>query len=209
MTCTGDYAQSSGGTLHIELGGPSPVSQHDVLIVSGAASVAGTFDLAIFGAYDPPIGAQFDVVTASSVTGTFTTIHPSGLAAGKAFEVTYPPGKVRVTVVPRAVPMAGWQFLAALTLMLAAVGAWAASRRAAQRLAAYARMRHPGPTMLGRGPRIDTCRSTWTGRGSSRRERARSGSRRSSSLPPRFLSPPEPHLPALARHDVATRPGRR
>ncbi len=70
LTVDGDYTQDSSGTLLIELGGTAPGSEHDVLEVTGAASLDGELNVVLDG-YTPAAGDSFAVMTYASRTGEF------------------------------------------------------------------------------------------------------------------------------------------
>ncbi len=82
VNINGNYTQT--GTLQIELGGITPGTGYDQVVVSGTANLGGTLDVRQFGAFVSPPGATFQVVKAGTVNGTFTnTIVPlifSGLS---------------------------------------------------------------------------------------------------------------------------------
>ncbi|MCH2130691.1 MAG: hypothetical protein MK179_16225, partial [Pirellulaceae bacterium] len=85
LTVNGNYTQGSGGTLEIEVTGTSPgESGHDQLSVTGAASLDGTLDIVPQAPYaDPSVrGASENMVilTAGTVTGTFSTVNYDGNA---------------------------------------------------------------------------------------------------------------------------------
>ena len=48
LTVNGNYTQNASGTLRIEVAGLAP-GQHDVLVVNGQASLAGTVQLVRVG----------------------------------------------------------------------------------------------------------------------------------------------------------------
>jgi outer membrane autotransporter protein len=81
LTVNGNYTQSSGGTLQVELAG---ASLFDHLVVSGNASLAGTLQAVSFGGYQPKYGQRFSFLQAGSISGAFdsiTTSDPSRLRA--------------------------------------------------------------------------------------------------------------------------------
>lgn len=82
VNINGNYTQT--GTLQIELGGITPGTGYDQVVVSGTANLGGTLDVRQFGAFVSPPSATFQVVRAGTVNGTFTnTIVPlifSGLS---------------------------------------------------------------------------------------------------------------------------------
>jgi uncharacterized protein YbbK (DUF523 family) len=72
LTITGNYTQTSAGTLSIELGGTAS-GQFDVLAISGTATLGGTLNVISFGGFTPPAGSSYQVATYASHTGDFTT----------------------------------------------------------------------------------------------------------------------------------------
>src|SRR5690606_29283982 len=56
LTWTGDYAPAATSSLVVELGGLAPGTEHDVLAVSGAATLAGALDLRLLDGYVPEVG---------------------------------------------------------------------------------------------------------------------------------------------------------
>ncbi len=93
LTISGAYTQSAGGMLEIELAGPPPGGPADLLAVSGAAALAGTLQIALIDGFEPQPGQQFTILTASSVTGQFTTVVGPGM-----YTVAYNPTNVVLTV---------------------------------------------------------------------------------------------------------------
>ncbi len=94
----GSYVQTAQGTLDIELACPAG----DVLSVSGAVMLGGTLNLSLVVGSEPIAGQQFQVVTASSVSGAFDTVNaPSGVT------VSVEPGAVVVTVTVGGPPANG------------------------------------------------------------------------------------------------------
>jgi hypothetical protein len=75
ITINGNYTQTSTGRLDVEIGGTSPGSGYDQLIVKGNASLAGTINLIRWNNYLPPIGSSFKLITYYSVAGGFTTFN--------------------------------------------------------------------------------------------------------------------------------------
>ena len=67
----GNYQQKSGGSLDIALGGTGP-GQFGQLDVSGSASLAGALNLSPANGFTPSIGNQFQILSYSSRSGTFS-----------------------------------------------------------------------------------------------------------------------------------------
>ncbi|MGD9691888.1 MAG: hypothetical protein AB7G17_03520 [Phycisphaerales bacterium] len=103
LSVQGPYTQTSGATLRIDLAGTTPGTQHDVLAVSGAASIAGTLVLNLVSGFSPPGGTTFTVLTAPNVTGTFSTVQASPPLSA-SWEVIYEPGAVKVRAAGAACP---------------------------------------------------------------------------------------------------------
>ncbi len=95
LSVQGAYTQTSSGTLRIDIGGTAPGTQHDVLAVTGAASVGGTLVVNLVNAFTPTGGATFTILTASSVTGTFSSVQALPPLSA-SWEVLYEPGMVKV-----------------------------------------------------------------------------------------------------------------
>jgi hypothetical protein len=72
LKITGTYAQLSTGTMNVSIGGTTVGTKFSQLQVSGAASLGGTLTAALVNGFTPTVGQTFTVVTASSVTGTFS-----------------------------------------------------------------------------------------------------------------------------------------
>ena len=82
--------QASG----VELGGTTPGTQHDQLVVNGTATLGGTLKVSFTGGFTPSLGDTFTILTATSVTGTFAAVEePNGLS----FAVAYNPTSVVLT----------------------------------------------------------------------------------------------------------------
>jgi outer membrane autotransporter protein len=74
FTVNGDYTQSATGTLRIEVAGLAP-SEHDLLAVTGHASLAGTLQLIGLGGFTLHVGDQLTFLTANGgVSGSFGTV---------------------------------------------------------------------------------------------------------------------------------------
>ncbi len=75
ITIVGNYTQTSTGTLRIDIKGTgSPGTNYDQLVVNGTATLSGTLDIETASGFTPPLGAQFVVVQATTLTGTFATL---------------------------------------------------------------------------------------------------------------------------------------
>ena len=73
------FTQSAGGSLHVEVGGPS-LGEFDRLVIGATATLAGTVNVTRRNGYAPAVGTTFEFLTAGSVSGTFTAV-TGGFAA--------------------------------------------------------------------------------------------------------------------------------
>ncbi|MEO1496835.1 MAG: hypothetical protein AAFV43_06755 [Planctomycetota bacterium] len=109
-TILGDYTQLAAATLQIELGGLTPGSEHDQLIVDGAMlNLAGTLELMHLDEHELSVGDLFEVVTfTGTLDGVFDTVTTSS-DAGIEFDVvvTYGAGVVTVEVLSITATLAG------------------------------------------------------------------------------------------------------
>lgn len=82
----GNYTQSANGTLAIEIGGLTAGTQYDQVIVTGAATLAGTLALTLINNFSPNPGDVFTVMTYASHTGNFSAITGTNMGGGKSFQ---------------------------------------------------------------------------------------------------------------------------
>ena len=100
LTISGNYAQSAGGSLFLEIGGLTAGTEFDRLLIGGSATLAGTLNLSLVNGFVPNLGATFPVLTFASRTGTFTTVTGTSIAAGKQVTAGYNAADVTLTVTP-------------------------------------------------------------------------------------------------------------
>ena len=92
LSVDGNFTQSAGGTLEIELASNGGVAgtDHDRLAVTLAASLDGTLDMQLDGGYSPTIGDSFaGIVTAGTVSGSFATTNNVVIDGRRGVAVTY------------------------------------------------------------------------------------------------------------------------
>lgn len=99
LTVQGDYTQSEIGSLSIAIGGTAPGTQYDRLAVTGNATLDGTLNVALINGFNPAVGNTFDILTANSIAGTFTTVNLPSFPNFKEFRVDYLPAAIRLTFV--------------------------------------------------------------------------------------------------------------
>lgn len=81
MAVRGGFTQAATATLEVSVAGTAP-GQYGVLTVSGAATLAGTLDVALVNGYSPTAGDGIPVITSSSEAGQFATVNVSNLPPG-------------------------------------------------------------------------------------------------------------------------------
>jgi fibronectin-binding autotransporter adhesin len=106
LAITGNYTQLSSATMNSFVGGTTVGTQYSQLQVSGTASLAGTLTVTLASGFTPTVGSTFTVLTATSVTGTFSdsTIAING---SEHFNVSYTPTGVVLTVASGAAQSGG------------------------------------------------------------------------------------------------------
>jgi hypothetical protein len=72
LTITGNYTQLSTGTMNVSIGGTTVSTQYSQLKVTGTASLGGTLNVALINSFTPTVGQTFTILTAKSITGTFS-----------------------------------------------------------------------------------------------------------------------------------------
>lgn len=98
LTITGTYTQGGSGLLVTQLVTPT---NHDQLLITGAASPGGTLQITTPGGARPILGDSFDIINAGSVTGQFgTVVNPfAGPGTLVKLVVVYAPAAVFVNAV--------------------------------------------------------------------------------------------------------------
>ncbi len=91
ITINGNYTQTSTGRLDMEIGGTSPGTGYDQLIVKGSATLGGTINLIRYNNYLPPVGSSFKLITYYSVAGSFTTIYGLYPSSDRYYKITKAP----------------------------------------------------------------------------------------------------------------------
>ncbi len=100
LNIQGTYTQDASGSLSIEIGGLTAGGNYDQLAVTNIANLDGTLDISLIDEFTPSEGQVFTVLTASSVSQTFSNIHqPPDMPNDLFFRVTYLASSVTLTVV--------------------------------------------------------------------------------------------------------------
>ena len=97
LTITGLYTQTSAGTLAMEIGGTTPGTQYDQLVLSQTPVLDGAMNVTLFGGFTPSEGQTFDLVTwPSAPASTFATESFPTWAPSSTFESSYTPGSYQL-----------------------------------------------------------------------------------------------------------------
>ncbi len=97
MKITGTYTQTANGKLSTAIGGTTVATQYSQLKVTGAATLAGPLAAPLLGTFVPTVGETFTVLTATSVTGTFSN-STIAINSSEHFAVSYTANSVVLTV---------------------------------------------------------------------------------------------------------------
>ncbi len=74
LTIDGDYEQDAGATYSVEIGGPDPASGYDQINATGTATLGGNLNVRLTDGFTPQVGQTFRIISASSVSGAFSSI---------------------------------------------------------------------------------------------------------------------------------------
>jgi hypothetical protein len=97
LLITGTYTQLSTGTMNSFIGGTTVGTQYSQLQVDGTATLAGTLTVALASGFTPTVGSTFTVLTAGTVTGTFSN-STIAINSSEHFNVSYTSTGVVLTV---------------------------------------------------------------------------------------------------------------
>ena len=100
LTVADTYTQSSAGALDIQINGATAGTNYDQLKVTQGATLGGTLNISL--GFTPTVGQHFEILTASTVSDTFTTVNGLAINGSEHFTITYQAGDVILTVVSGA-----------------------------------------------------------------------------------------------------------
>jgi cyclophilin family peptidyl-prolyl cis-trans isomerase len=81
------YQQFFDGTLDIQLRETMPDTEHDRLVVSETAFLAGRLDISLLSGFVPAAGDSFTVLTAESIVGNFAEFDLPQLSPGLVWDI--------------------------------------------------------------------------------------------------------------------------
>ncbi len=79
LTVTGNYTQTSAGSLSVDLAGTVAGTGYSQLVVAGTAALAGGLMIAVN--YTPQSGDSYEIINAPALTGAFNGISQGGVTA--------------------------------------------------------------------------------------------------------------------------------
>ncbi|EDY82599.1 hypothetical protein VDG1235_2222 [Verrucomicrobiia bacterium DG1235] len=139
LSVLGDYAQTAGASLLVEIGGLVAGTQFDVLDVSGVATLAGLLDLQLIDGFLGSIAAgdEFTFMNYSSLVGGFGSFSVNGVSGldigttGLYFDIEYGDTSVKLTVEEKKVAGVpdGGSTVFLLLVSLGALAGWRRGRR--------------------------------------------------------------------------------
>lgn len=94
----GYFTQTPGGTLAIEIGGPTPGTSHDQVLVDQYAMLGGTLRLTLINGFIPSPGSDFTVLTAYFIYGAFDSLVLTNFPAGLTAEIVQTSSAVTVHI---------------------------------------------------------------------------------------------------------------
>lgn len=94
----GNYFQFSDGQLSIQLAGTTADTQYDELIASGTAFLAGRLQVQLMSGFAPVAGNTFNVLSATSVIGGFTSFDLPQLTAGLVWNINQTATSVSLSI---------------------------------------------------------------------------------------------------------------
>ncbi|MFN3168862.1 MAG: beta strand repeat-containing protein [Phycisphaeraceae bacterium] len=101
----GGFGVATTGVVEIEIGGTTPGSEYDQLVIAGDADLGGTLELVLIDGFTPTLGQSFTVLTSAGLNGTsFDAVVGSLIGSGLALEVGYTTTDVVLSVVDAALP---------------------------------------------------------------------------------------------------------
>ncbi|RYX82091.1 hypothetical protein EON83_20985 [bacterium] len=97
ITINGNFTQTSGGVLDMELGGSAPGTGYDQILVKGTAYLAGTLNLIRWNNYVPRDGDVYTLFTYYSKVGNFTKFVDTTPTSGIGYDTTLTPTDYEVS----------------------------------------------------------------------------------------------------------------
>jgi T5SS/PEP-CTERM-associated repeat protein len=74
LEISGNFTQTSGGKLQMDISGTAPGSQYDQLLITGSVALDGTLQVSLVNGFAPAAGNRFDILDWSTRSGTFSSV---------------------------------------------------------------------------------------------------------------------------------------
>lgn len=100
LAVAGDFVQETAGNLQFDIGGSNPVTQYDVLSVTGVAMLGGKLTVNLLDGYTPAFGDQFVVLNAGNIVGDFDVFDLPNLPGSLSWSVQVESTRVLLGVGP-------------------------------------------------------------------------------------------------------------
>ena len=99
LTITGNVGFEATGVLQIELAGTTQGTNYDLLSIAGNTTLAGTLQVSLLSDFTPQPGDTFRVLTATAISGQFSTLSLPTLASDRRWNVLYGSDALTLAVV--------------------------------------------------------------------------------------------------------------
>ena len=99
LTVDGNFTQAAGGTLAIEIGGTTPGTGADRLVVTGIATMGGTLALTTINSFVPSLSFNYVYLTTNQLQGTTFAVTGTDAGGGKSYVPSYSFTEATLTVV--------------------------------------------------------------------------------------------------------------
>lgn len=128
----GDLQLLAGSVLQMEIGGLTPGTEYDRLIVTGNSTLAGEVEISFVNGFVPQVGDSFELFQTNGSFSAVGRVHVVNAPAGMSYAASLSEGLVTITSVPEP---------SSITLALGGCGAFALLARQRR-----ARLPRPCPT---------------------------------------------------------------
>ena len=98
LVTAGSYTQNLNGKLNINVARKAIQGQINIT-GTGSASLNGTLNIVLQPGFVPALGSTFQILTAGSVTSTFSTVNGTSINSSEHFVVQYNSNNVTLRVV--------------------------------------------------------------------------------------------------------------
>ncbi len=115
LSVSGNFTQTSGGALDIDVGGTAAGTQFDQLLVQGAVSLDGSINSSLINSFVPSPGTDLQIIQGASISGIFSTVTGATLPDGTSLRPEYLPTEVSLIPMLSVLPPANQTMLAGVS----------------------------------------------------------------------------------------------